>query len=116
MNDENNSTRELIDPERIGPYARTTEWYNVRRDKENPRFGASDAAALLGQSKYNTPLGLYTEFMDKERPRSDDDWLAMRRGSIYESAIQQDWSSTYAQSLVVSIPMIFHGEPFAPGA
>ena len=100
----------MISPDtRIGPAPRTDEWLAARRNAEDPKFGASDAAAICGVSEYNTALGVYTEFVE---PQPKVATKSMRRGQIYEEAIQIDWSVENERSIVTQIPMLFH--PSAP--
>ena len=69
----------------IGPHQRTTEWYALRRNADDPRFGATDAAVLLGESRYKTPRHLYEEFIEPPPPMDNDAMrshqLPLRRGS-----------------------------------
>ena len=47
----------------IGPAQRTSEWYALRRNIDDPRFGATDAAALLGLSRYKPARHVSEEFI-----------------------------------------------------
>lgn len=94
-------------PELIGPMPQTDEWFAARSNVDDPKFGASQAAAILGVGEYDTARGIYDSFVNPDPEHTSTP--AMRRGQIYERAIQVDYAETENQAIVVDLPMIFHG-------
>jgi putative phage-type endonuclease len=92
----------------IGPSARTPEWYALRRDPDNPRFGATDAAGLIGVSTYRTPRHIYESFWAD--PIEEN--AAMRSGRHLEPAIQRIWAEENRRLVVNEIPALL--DPEAP--
>ena len=88
-----------------GPMPYTEDWYAMRRDKTNPRFGASQAAALLGISQYATKRHVYESyFTDKEDEPND----SMITGTVMEPAIQELYVRFKGAGLVRGIPTLLH--------
>jgi len=88
-----------------GPMAYTPDWYAMRRDKTSPRFGASQAAALLGISQYATKRHVYESyFTDKE----DEPNESMVTGTVMEPAIQELYVRFKGAGLVRGIPTLVH--------
>jgi putative phage-type endonuclease len=89
----------------IGPHQRTTEWYALRRNADDPRFGATDAAVLLGESRYKTPRHLYEEFIEPPPPMDND---AMRLGRHLEPAVQSLYAEVHRKWVVREVPVAIH--------
>ena len=89
----------------IGPHQRTTEWYALRRNADDPRFGATDAAVLLGESRYKTPRHLYEEFIEPPPPLDND---AMRLGRHLEPAVQSLYAEVHRKWVVREVPVAIH--------
>lgn len=89
----------------IGPHQRTTEWYALRRNADDPRFGATDAAVLLGESRYKTPRHLYEEFIEPAPPMDND---AMRLGRHLEPAVQSLYAEVHQKLVVREVPVAIH--------
>lgn len=90
----------------IGPRQRTPEWYAIRSNIDDPRFGATDAAALLGVSKWKTPRHVYEGFF--REPVADND--AMRRGRHLEPAVQAMWADEHCKTVLTDVPMLLDAE------
>lgn len=89
----------------IGPHQRTPEWYALRRNLDDPHFGATDAAGLLGVSQYKTPRHIYERFFrDEETPDND----AMRLGRHLEPAVQSLYAEVYDRYVLAELPMAIH--------
>ena len=89
----------------IGPHQRTPEWYALRRNADDPRFGATDAAVLLGESRYKTPRHLYEEFIEPPPPLDND---AMRLGRHLEPAVQSLYAEVTDRYVLAEIPVAIH--------
>ena len=89
----------------IGPHQRTPEWYALRRNADDPRFGATDAAVLLGESRYKTPRHLYEEFIEPPPPMDND---AMRLGRHLEPAVQSLYAEVEQAAVINDIPVAIH--------
>ena len=89
----------------IGPHQRTPEWYALRRNADDPRFGATDAAVLLGESRYKTPRHLYEEFIEPPPPLDND---AMRLGRHLEPAVQSLYAEVHRKWVVREVPVAIH--------
>lgn len=90
----------------IGPRQRTAEWYALRSNPDDPRFGATAAAALLGVSKWQTPRHVYESFF--REPIADND--AMRRGRHLEPAVQAMWAEEHGKLVLNDLPMLLDTE------
>jgi len=89
----------------IGPHQRTAEWYALRRNLDDPHFGATDAAGLLGVSQYRTPRHIYERFFsDQETPDND----AMRLGRHLEPAVQSLYAEVHQKWVVREVPVAIH--------
>ena len=89
----------------IGPHQRTPEWYALRRNLDDPHFGATDAAGLLGVSQYRTPRHIYERFFrDDETPDND----AMRLGRHLEPAVQSLYAEVHRKWVVRDVPAAIH--------
>ena len=91
----------------IGPHQRTPEWYALRRNADDPRFGATDAAVLLGESRYKTPRHLYEEFIEPPPPLDND---AMRLGRHLEPAVQSLYAEVSGRLVLRDVPVAIHPE------
>ena len=89
----------------IGPHQRTPEWYALRRNADDPRFGATDAAVLLGESRYKTPRHLYEEFIEPPPPMDND---AMRLGRHLEPAVQSLYAEVADMLVIRDVPAALH--------
>jgi putative phage-type endonuclease len=89
----------------IGPHQRTAEWYALRRNLDDPHFGATDAAGLLGVSAYRTPRHIYERFLrDEEAPDND----AMRLGRHLEPAVQSLYAEVHNRYVLAELPAAIH--------
>lgn len=89
-----------------GPAARTPEWLAMRRNPDDPKFGATDAAALLGVSKWKTPRHVYESFFREPEPENS----AMRSGRHLEPAVQRMWAEENDRPVIVEIPSLIDQE------
>lgn len=89
----------------VGPHQRTPEWYALRRNAENPHFGATDAAGLLGVSAYNTPRHIYERFFRDDETLDND---AMRLGRHLEPAVQSLYADVHRKWVVREVPVAIH--------
>ena len=90
----------------IGPRQRTPDWYALRSNPDDPRFGATSAAALLGVSKWQTPRHVYESFF--REPIADNE--AMRRGRHLEPAVQAMWAEEHGKLVLNDLPMLIDTE------
>jgi len=88
-----------------GPMPYTEDWYAMRRDKTNPRFGASQAAALLGISQYSTKRHVYESYFTDEEDEPNE---SMITGTVMEPAIQELYVRFKGAGLVRGIPTLLH--------
>lgn len=89
----------------IGPAARTPEWYALRRNTDDPKFGATDAAALLGVSRYKTARHVYEEFIAPPEPLDNE---AMRVGRHLEPAVQSLYAEVADMLVIRDVPAALH--------
>jgi len=99
-----------------GPYPKTTEWESLRLfdpGRERPViFGASEAASLLGVSKYATPFELYLyKRGEMSRSFSEQQKQGLRLGLAMEPVIIGEYEHQFPHLNVTSdVPMYFHPE------
>ena len=89
----------------IGPKQRTPEWYAMRRNADDPRFGATDAAGLIGASKWKSPRHIYEEFMTPPEPIDN---VAMMTGRVMERPICELHASLNDHFIVHGLPTLIH--------
>jgi putative phage-type endonuclease len=89
----------------IGPAQRTPEWYALRRNLDDPHFGATDAAGLLGLSQYKTPRHIYERFFRDDETLDND---AMRLGRHLEPAVQSLYAEVHRKWVVREVPVAIH--------
>lgn len=94
---------------KVGSPAYTDGWWNDRRDS----FGASEAAAVCGVSRYSQPLQVYES---KTRANGESNGgtrehhnSALRRGHRFEQAIL-DWYGERVGGTIFQPPMLIHPE------
>lgn len=91
-----------------GPDAYTAEWYAIRRydHRRDPCvvFGASEAAALCGVSKYATPLEIYSRKRGEIAEVEETD--AMRMGKLLEPIVLGEYLRDQPYYHVTDIPML----------
>lgn len=73
-------------PEREAIPAHSAEWHNRRRCG----IGGSDAAAVLGESKYKTPYDVWLSKTGRSDPTPDNN--AMRAGRLLEPVIRKEYA------------------------
>lgn len=86
----------------IGPAQRTPAWYAIRRNPDDPQFGATDAAALLGVSEWKTPRHVYESFFTEPEPENE----AMRSGRHLEPAVQAMWAEEHGKFVLNDVPAL----------
>jgi putative phage-type endonuclease len=96
-----------------GPYPYTPEWFELRvSDPSRKRpviIGASNAAAVVGASKYKTRLQLYLELRGQMKPHfSDEQKENMYWGSKLESAVMDTYSERAGVEIEQNVPCYFH--------
>ncbi len=79
---------------------RTPEWYEARRD----RVSASEIAAILGLSPYQSAFDLWWEKRTGEQSEGDD--KAMRRGRRHEPLILEDFAEEHPEFYVTQAGLI----------
>lgn len=80
----------------------TPGWYEARRFS----IGASEAAAVCGLSKWETPMSVYLRKTGQIPEKIEN--VAMRMGKRLEPAIREEWSMLTGQSVVYPVPMYRH--------
>jgi len=89
----------------IGPKQRTPEWYALRRNPEDPRFGGTDAAGLVGLSKWKSPRHIYEEFFTEQEQLDNE---AMKIGRVMERPIQELYADFNDRTVVNEMPTFLH--------
>ena len=96
----------------VGPDPGTEDWFALRQydpqRKDRPvLFGASEAAALLGVSKYQSPADLYWRKLGGDEPVDTD---AMRMGRKLEPIILEEYVTQTGRSIIAPTPCYFHSD------
>lgn len=78
------------------------QWHAARRTG----IGGSDAAAILGLSKWRTPLDVYLEKRGEAPPAPEND--AMRWGHYLEPAVRQAYADETGREVRVPTQMLRH--------
>jgi putative phage-type endonuclease len=86
-----------------------------KQRKERKKYiGGSDAAAIIGLSKWKTPYEVWLEKTDQGVQKEET--LPMRVGSLMEDVVAKLWSSQYGKKLKKSNKTIFSKDyPFIGG-
>ena len=85
------------------------EWLKIREDG----IGASEVAAIVGLSPWETPFSLYLKKTHQVPPTEEND--AMRRGHYLEDAVVQWWMhETGEQVIKASAANIVYVHPYYP--
>ena len=85
-----------------GPIPYTEEWYEAR----NTTFGASEAAAVCGMSRYSQPIEIYNRKKKISVPPPQN--AAMRRGTLFEPVVLQMYEDRVGGGLWKTPPMFIH--------
>jgi putative phage-type endonuclease len=87
---------------KVGPEPYTEQWFAAR----SSIFGASEAAAVCGLSRYSQPLEVYNrkKGISSEKTQTPE----MRRGQIFESAVLQMYEDRVGGGLWRTPPMFIH--------
>lgn len=95
----------------LGPFPYTPDWYAVRNVNPNLaiscRLGASEAAAICGMSRYETPLEVYMRKMGLlgERPINEQQ---KKWGKKREALILEEYEERTKQKLFREVSMYYH--------
>lgn len=93
-----------------GPMPYTPEWYAFRQYDElrDPPvvFGASDAAAICGNSEYRTPAHVFLSQTQPQEQQEDADHLWF--GKAVEPVIIGRYQEKTGRMVVAPVPMFFH--------
>jgi predicted phage-related endonuclease len=105
----------------IGPETYSPEWYALRKfdpDRERPVvFGASEAAAACGRSKYSSALDLYLiKRGEIEDSFSEDQIEAMEMGHHLEPIILDRYEKRTGLALTRKLPMFLSADHLFMGA
>ena len=91
---------------RVGPTAYTKDWWLMRDNC----FGASEAAAVCGVSRYSQPLDVYANKLKKDKVRDQSkDKEHFKRGRRFEGTIL-DWYHEILGGTMMTPPMLIHPE------
>ncbi|MBK6900137.1 MAG: YqaJ viral recombinase family protein [bacterium] len=71
-------------------------------------LGATDAVAVLGYSKFKTPLDVWLEKTGRAEPDNLDDKYVVQRGNVLEGLIITEWSRRNGAALVEFPPLLGH--------
>ena len=71
-------------------------------------LGATDAVAVLGYSKWATPLDVWLEKTGRAEPDNLDDKYVVQRGNVLEPLIITEWSRRNGAALVEFPPLLGH--------
>jgi len=85
----------------LGARAYTKRWFKSRRKT----VGASEAAAVLGMSKWRQPLDVYQSKIDGDQVTPNK---AMKRGHDFEAQCLKMYSDRVGGSLYDKVPMLIH--------
>lgn len=98
----------MSDSYRLGPSPYTSDWYALRTydPKKSPpvAFGASEAAACCGLSRYETPFELYLRKRGEISPKEETD--AMRLGKMLEPIVIGEFGRRTGWEVDAHVPML----------
>ena len=85
-----------------GPAPYTPEWYEMRPGI----IGASEAAKVLGVSRWGGALDVYLDKTGATPPIEEND--AMRLGTLLEPVVQAEYERQTGETIETGIPMFLH--------
>lgn len=87
------------------------EWLDFR----NKGIGGSDVAAIMGISKYRSPVEVWMEKRGLKEPQDLSDKEAVEWGNRLESIVRDKFAETHPELMVMELPasLVSHNRPWA---